>query len=213
MTAVRRRNSSAQASGSPTCHSRQIATFPFSDDPDPIGNDHTATATADVWRDVRCEHCGCEFVYWLSVTARGQAMSPLFLVEARAREKAADRARTGLEHQLARASRPAPCPRCGKYQRAAVRAERLRLLNKVMGKVIGWAALLAAITLLTTTSVSLAIAEVAVPAAIALLVVLLRTRTLDAPPSVVVLQRQNKTVLTRNEFEELFLAPPQVGAA
>jgi len=84
--------------------------------PIPYAASHTATAHGRVPKFVRCEQCGQEYVYTLSVTAQGTATNLLFLDDAGADA----RSRAAAEASLATALRDrcgvVPCPSCGHVQ-------------------------------------------------------------------------------------------------
>jgi hypothetical protein len=127
-------------------------------------------------------------------------MSPLFLAEASAREKAASRANRALEMKLNSAWRLVPCPQCGKYQRKALRAERFRLINQKLGIAVVAAVIVAALLFVVTGSVFLASAAAVTTVCAPLAIILRGTSRLDAPTSVRSRERQAGTVLTRREF-------------
>src|SRR5947209_8764612 len=92
--------------------------------PIPVAAEHTATAAGTIVKEVRCEHCGSEYVYQMARQAAGSGTSLLFLDEKRAKYRAAKRAQARLQQLLERDCDPVPCPDCGKYQAHMYRAVR-----------------------------------------------------------------------------------------
>ena len=173
----------------------------------PLGNEHRVTASAETWRAVTCEHCGCDFVYALTVKGIGQASSPLFLVEEAASRKAAIRARQALEKAIPTAWRVAACPRCGKYQRTMLRAERWRLINGTMAYFVLGALVIGTLVFTTTAHLTLSLAVAAGVIGVPLIVIISRTSRLDAAAAERVRDKEDGAVLSREEFERVVAAP------
>lgn len=167
----------------------------------PLGNDHKATASASVWQPVTCEHCGCNFVYYLVVHGVGQAMSPLFLREREAAKKATERAAVALEQSIPSAWRLAPCPGCGKYQRATLRAERLRRINTGMTFFALAAAIGGVAAYLSWESVFLAVLGAVAILGAGLVWNLRGTGSIEASARVRKREAVSQTVLTLEEYK------------
>lgn len=84
--------------------------------PIPTGNTVTARITGQAARHVKCEYCGCEYVYVVQATAQGSGSNPLYLNEDGAIARAKGRARYELKKQLDEIYLTIPCPDCGWYQ-------------------------------------------------------------------------------------------------
>lgn len=94
--------------------------------PVPIGTDYSASVRGSVYKGVRCEDCGAEYVYEMTRRARGNGTSFLFLDNAGAQGRAFEEARQRLARKLVAGCDPVPCPACGHYQAAMVALLRRR---------------------------------------------------------------------------------------
>jgi hypothetical protein len=83
--------------------------------PIPLGRNYITHVEGWVWRAVRCEFCGCEFAYQLTIKASGMAHSPLFLANGGAKGRARDQAEASFSKLAKRKIGLAPCPDCGRY--------------------------------------------------------------------------------------------------
>lgn len=89
----------------------------------PAGSQIVAKVEAGVWKPVRCLHCGAEFVYRMTRTAKGEA--PIDLGD-RAGLAAEWDARANAQIRLLRECDAVPCPDCGRYQEDMVRMLKFR---------------------------------------------------------------------------------------
>jgi ribosomal protein S27E len=101
----------------------------------PYGTRHTVSLSAQIWKPVKCEHCGTEFVYRMAVRKSGQATNVLWLNRggaiADAQAEAAYRMRKAAREDFSIAA----CPGCGKYQ--AVMGSALKRHNTTNQIVLG----------------------------------------------------------------------------
>lgn len=84
--------------------------------PIPYGSSFEARETAGVQKDVRCEKCQAEYVYWMTRSATGRSSSLLFINMDGARERAEVRAAESLQRKLSEGCDVVPCPACGWVQ-------------------------------------------------------------------------------------------------
>ena len=84
--------------------------------PIPVGATFEATHAASVEKEVRCEKCQAEYVYWMRRSATGHGMSLLFADNEGARDRAASRAEASVRRKLERGCDVVPCPACGWIQ-------------------------------------------------------------------------------------------------
>ena len=96
--------------------------------PIPTGTKYRTTVTGSEIREVKCEKCGCEYVYIVQARATGSGFSPLFLDDERAHARAGARAKRGMQQQLRKLHLPIPCPDCGWYQKHMVELLRKKRL-------------------------------------------------------------------------------------
>jgi hypothetical protein len=92
----------------------------------PVGTTYTARVRGRAVKTVTCEKCSDAYVYVVERTAQGSGMSPLFLDNDGARNRASVSAKHALSNALDRAVDPAACPACGWYQETMVREARRR---------------------------------------------------------------------------------------
>lgn len=92
----------------------------------------TVTVTQSAVKEVRCEHCGCEFVYGMSATERGTGTDVMFLDGQGARERAACTAAGRAKMALRLRCSPVPCPDCGWYQADMVEELKQRRLSRLV---------------------------------------------------------------------------------
>jgi hypothetical protein len=71
-------------------------------------------------RAVACENCQTEFVYILRRQGLGHGVSPLYLDNQGAQDRARAHANADLHKELTRGQDPVPCPECGWYQRSMI---------------------------------------------------------------------------------------------
>jgi hypothetical protein len=81
-------------------------------------------------RDVTCEHCGTEYVYFVRLETTGTEHSVYGINEAAARASAVRQAKYKLKWELRNTHLPVPCPACGWYQADMVRLLRYRRLKR-----------------------------------------------------------------------------------
>jgi hypothetical protein len=93
-----------------------------------FGRKFTVWIEDSVWQPVECEHCHIEWAFRVRVAGVGTGDSPYMLDDKGAKERAAKRARVGLEEDLRVASegltRNVACPGCGRYQSDMVKSLR-----------------------------------------------------------------------------------------
>jgi hypothetical protein len=92
--------------------------------PIPIGWKYTTNLSAATLKLVRCENCHVEYVYRMERFGSGTGTSLLFLENKGAQDRATQQAANELRGLLWRECDPIPCPNCGWYQKAMVRAMR-----------------------------------------------------------------------------------------
>src|SRR4051812_3153772 len=90
----------------------------------PYAMTYSASAKGSVIKDVRCEHCGCDFVYKMDRRGSDTAKSFLFLNNNGAKKRAQRRALADLDEQLTQGSDPIPCPKCLRYQVDMIKSMR-----------------------------------------------------------------------------------------
>jgi ribosomal protein S27E len=88
----------------------------------------TATMTGRVVRDVKCENCGCEYVYFVRLRATASASTPMSIGQEGTRAVAQGRAKLRLKELLRSGFLAIPCPDCGWYQKYMVQILRRRRL-------------------------------------------------------------------------------------
>jgi ribosomal protein S27E len=98
----------------------------------PTGNSYTATVVGQELREVKCENCHGQYVYFVRVQATGSGFSPMFLNEGGAHARAGGEARMKVQRQLRGLHLPVPCPDCGWYQAHMVQILRYRRLRRWM---------------------------------------------------------------------------------
>lgn len=86
----------------------------------PVGAKYTATVTGSDWKPVHCEHCACDFDYLVSDRAVGTGVSPLWLDNRGASERAYYYADSDLKRRLRGLKGIASCPECGLFQASMV---------------------------------------------------------------------------------------------
>ena len=93
-----------------------------------FGRRHKVIVEDFVWQVVECEHCDLEWAFQVRCGGIGEGVSPYFLDERGARERARESARHSLEQdrQLARegVARNVACPGCNRYQSEMVESLR-----------------------------------------------------------------------------------------
>ena len=104
---------------------------------------YTRTVSGRVWKNVRCEHCQCDYVYVMSRTSTGTGHSSYFLDNEGARRRADEAAAENLGGALHSDFEIVACPDCGRYQPYMVR--RLRWRRWGWACICGWIALAIAI--------------------------------------------------------------------
>ena len=82
-----------------------------------VGQNIKATLVGRQIREVTCEHCGQQYVYFIKAIARGEATNHYYLDEEKAKSRALRAANYELQVQLRDAHLPVWCPDCGRYQR------------------------------------------------------------------------------------------------
>ncbi|CAG0983260.1 hypothetical protein PLCT2_02036 [Planctomycetaceae bacterium] len=93
----------------------------------PIGTSHSASIEGARLKEVCCEHCRCEYVYFAHRTGQGLGFAPLFLFQGAAENSAEKAAYERLQKALDKAVDIAPCPQCGRVQDFMVRAKRVAI--------------------------------------------------------------------------------------
>jgi hypothetical protein len=101
--------------------------------PIPYAVSYQTTVRGSVPKLVRCEQCGHEYVYLLTVSSWGRATSFLFLDNEGARECSALRAEAVLRSELRHGCAVVPCPSCGRIQEHMV-PQAPRLYRRWMKK-------------------------------------------------------------------------------
>jgi hypothetical protein len=82
------------------------------------------TLTGSTARDIKCENCGCDYVYLIKAESHGTGVSPLCLDHEGARKRALGQAKLRLHEQLHGVHRAVPCPDCGWYQKHMVQLRK-----------------------------------------------------------------------------------------
>jgi hypothetical protein len=98
---------------------------------------HIAEMTGEVARLVKCRHCGCEFVYTLVRSARGEARGVMILESESGSSAAQQRAASALQTALATECDPVRCPSCELLQPEMLRELRNRK-RRIIWKRWGW---------------------------------------------------------------------------
>lgn len=93
----------------------------------PIGTSHSASIEGMRLKEVCCERCRCEYIYFAQRTGQGQGFAPLFLFQGAAENSAEKAAYERLQKALDKAVDIAPCPQCGRVQEFMVRAKRVAI--------------------------------------------------------------------------------------
>lgn len=102
----------------------------------PIPGKASAFTHGVLWKGVRCERCGCEYVY--RVARSGEASQHFYGGGVSAVAGASDAARHDLQAQLWSAVEPAPCPDCGWLQADMIHAARVQRYPRVAAKSWVW---------------------------------------------------------------------------
>jgi hypothetical protein len=93
-----------------------------------VGRKITVRLEGSAWQPVACEHCLLEWAFRVRVAGVGTGESPYMLDDEGAKERAAKRARVGLEEDMRLAAegltRNVACPGCGLYQSEMVKSLR-----------------------------------------------------------------------------------------
>ncbi len=84
--------------------------------PIPVGTRHTVTFTANVWKPIRCEQCGCEFAYRIELSTSGRSTNYLWLNRQGAIDLARMQASNEARQVIETSKKAYPCPDCGIYQ-------------------------------------------------------------------------------------------------
>jgi len=100
-----------------------------------FGTRYRTETSGWLWRPVRCEHCGCEYIYEYEVKGRGGGLSPLNVSNAWAKNASLRAARNQMRENSRQYVGIAFCPRCGWYQRSMV-AQIKRFYWKMIGYVV-----------------------------------------------------------------------------
>jgi len=106
----------------------------------PIGQMFSSTIQKVLWRSVKCEHCGCDFLYRDAITIIESGLSPLSLINNIVKQRVENRAQRRLKKRSEQGTGIAPCPECGKFQTAMIRKIRSAhhvLLTILVGFLIG----------------------------------------------------------------------------
>ena len=94
----------------------------------PYALTYTTTLRGCAPKLVCCENCSFEYIYLMEATTSGEGTSLLFLDNAGARQRAAERAEAALHENLAQGCEVVPCPQCGAVQQHMLpRARELHL--------------------------------------------------------------------------------------
>ena len=94
-----------------------------------VGRNYRAAVSGTVIKDVRCEKCGCEYLYRMIRRGEGSGSSPYYLNNEGAQRRANAGAKRQLQKLLARGVDPVACPDCGWLQAQMVRELRRRSLR------------------------------------------------------------------------------------
>lgn len=86
----------------------------------PYAQTYTATMRGRTLKQVNCEQCQAEYVYFMEREATGQGTSVLFLDNEGAEGRASSDAERSLDRALAQECDPVPCPGCAWYQKPMV---------------------------------------------------------------------------------------------
>jgi hypothetical protein len=119
--------------------------------PIPYARSYTANLSGATLKLVRCEKCHVEYVYRMERVGSGSGTSILFLENKGAQDRASQQAVNELRGLLWRECDPVPCPGCGWYQDAMIRAMRRDHWRCMQGTGLG---------LLAVSTISLMIAYV-----------------------------------------------------
>ena len=102
----------------------------------PIPGKASAFTHGVLWKGVRCERCGCEYVY--RVARSGEASQHFYGGGGLAVAGTSDAAHHDLQAQLWAAVEPAPCPDCHWLQADMIHAAREQLYPRVRAKSWLW---------------------------------------------------------------------------
>src|SRR5262245_20606293 len=91
----------------------------------PLGEEFTSVVSGRAVKEVKCEHCGGEFVYLMERKVGGVATSWFPVRDGqKAKEQSEAMALLSLHLTLAEDCDPVPCLNCGWYQKEMVRKIR-----------------------------------------------------------------------------------------
>jgi hypothetical protein len=115
--------------------------------PLPYGTKHTLTLTANIWKSIRCQHCGCEFAFRKNVSVAGEGTNFLWLNRSGALASASAQAMENLERAIGNVGGNFQCPQCGMFQpdmaseieREAAQSRRLAALGISLALMVAFA--------------------------------------------------------------------------
>ncbi len=117
-----------------------------------FGKSYTATVSGSIWKEVTCEGCQGEFVYYMTREARGSGSSPYYLDNDGAATRAQTAAVNALQKALAHDCDVIACPDCGQYQSNMMRKLRRKRFGWL--HVCGWVGIVAALLFAWISSIS-----------------------------------------------------------
>jgi ribosomal protein L37AE/L43A len=103
----------------------------------PYGTKYSVRIEVNLWRQIRCESCECEFAYRQKIFVSGEATNFLWLDKQRAIFSAQSQAYDALSRQIKHISKSAhkiyACPKCGIYQAEMVEIMKNRRSERIIG--------------------------------------------------------------------------------